>query len=148
MWNIYLENFLIIIISILNANLFSRWRQLKSFTMYRPRVHSVSQWWKQHIKRDDCISWPTHSITSTLHLLKRFRDIIHKSIYISPINFLIFAHHACKRIMRTKMINYNVKKLNKFRIWSTRQFSFPKGMNTPSIKRSVKRQVERQVAKI
>ena len=34
------------------------------FTMPRPRVHSVSQWWSQYLKRDGCTAWSNHSIAS------------------------------------------------------------------------------------
>ena len=32
--------------------------------MQRPKVHSISQWGRQHIKADGCTSWSIHSIVS------------------------------------------------------------------------------------
>ena len=35
-----------------------------TFTVYWPRVHSISQWWRLCIKGDCCTSWSIHNITS------------------------------------------------------------------------------------
>ena len=42
----------------------SLFQQQCTFTIYRPRVYNLSQWWSQHKKESGCTSWSIHSIAS------------------------------------------------------------------------------------
>ena len=49
-----------------------------AFTMHRPSVHSITQWWSHHTKEDGCTSWSIHSIASskcTYMQWKNFKNI-------------------------------------------------------------------------